>query len=215
MPTALRARSRAQLVVSGVSVTLGTQRVLFDTDLTVTPTSRVAIVGENGRGKTTLLHVLAGTLVPDEGTVSLVGTLGLAEQEMSTADRRTVGEVVADAVADSLAALAELDTAGLALGENTDGAEERYARALERAEALDAWDAERRIDIALDALGAETDRSADSPNCRSDSATGSAWPACWAPRTTSSCSTNPPTTWTARVWTSSPNACVGAREEWW
>lgn len=159
MPTALRARSRAQLVVSGVSVTLGTQRVLFDTDLTVTPTSRVAIVGENGRGKTTLLHVLAGTLVPDEGTVSLVGTLGLAEQEMSTADRRTVGEVVADAVADSLAALAELDTAGLALGENTDGAEERYARALERAEALDAWDAERRIDIALDALGAESDRS--------------------------------------------------------
>ena len=159
MPTALPARSRAQLVVSGVSVTLGAHRVLFDTDLTVSPTSRIAIVGENGRGKTTLLHVLAGTLVPDEGTVSLVGTLGLAEQEMSTADRRTVGEVIADAVADSLVALTELDTAGLALGENAAGAEERYARALERAEALDAWDAERRIDIALDALGAETDRS--------------------------------------------------------
>ncbi|MFD7365047.1 ATP-binding cassette domain-containing protein [Nocardiopsis alba] len=159
MPTALPARSRAQLVLSGVSVTRGSRRVLFDTDLTVTPTSRIAIVGENGRGKSTLLHVMAGTLVPDEGTVTLVGTLGLAEQEMSTEDERTVGRVVADAVADSLAALAELDAAGLALGAGEPGADERYTRALERAEALEAWDAERRIQVALEALGAEPDHS--------------------------------------------------------
>ncbi|MBR8745133.1 ABC-F family ATP-binding cassette domain-containing protein [Nocardiopsis sp. MG754419] len=157
MPTALPARSRAQLALSGISVVRGAHHVLVDTDLTVTPTSRIAIVGENGRGKTTLLHVLAGTLTPDAGTVALVGTRGLAEQEMSTADARTVGEVLADAVADSLATLTELDTAGLALGEGTDGAEERYARALQRAEALDAWDAARRLHIALDALGAESD----------------------------------------------------------
>src|SRR5699024_10106224 len=74
-------------------------------DLTVTPTSRIAVVGENGRGKSTLLHILSGALPPDEGQVSRIGTLGIAEQEMSTTDRRTVGQVVADAIADSLTAL--------------------------------------------------------------------------------------------------------------
>lgn len=153
------ARSRAQLVLSQASVTLGATPVLSNVDLTVTPNSRIAIVGENGRGKTTLLHLLAGKLVPDEGSISQVGTLGLAEQEMSTADERTVGQVVADAIADSIAALTELDAASGALASSDEGAEERYAAALEWAETLSAWDAERRARVALDALGAETDWS--------------------------------------------------------
>src|SRR5699024_4647803 len=153
-PPALHARSRAQILVSDVSVSLGAARVLTGVDLTVTPTSRIAIVGENGRGKSTLLHILSGALPPDEGQVSRIGTLGIAEQEMSTTDRRTVGQVVADAIADSLTALDELVAAGLALAEGEDGAGARFALALEQAEALDAWDARRRVDIALEALDA-------------------------------------------------------------
>ena len=55
------ARHRAQLTASDVSVMRGVTPVLNHVDLVVTPASRVAIVGENGRGKTTLLHALAGT----------------------------------------------------------------------------------------------------------------------------------------------------------
>ncbi|MEV4749322.1 ABC-F family ATP-binding cassette domain-containing protein [Streptosporangium sp. NPDC049248] len=156
-PTVVPARSRAQIVLSEASIALGATPVLHRVDLTVTHTSRIAIVGENGRGKSTLLYLLAGRLTPDEGSVSRVGTLGLAEQEMSTADERTVGEVVADAVADSLAALGELDAASIALANGDEIADERYAAALERAEALGAWDAERRVRVALDALAAESD----------------------------------------------------------
>ena len=158
-PPVLHARSRAQILVSEASVSLGATRVLTGVDLTVTPTSRIAIVGENGRGKSTLLHVLSGALTPDEGEVTRIGTLGIAEQEMATTDQRTVGEVVADAIADSLAALDELDAAGLALAAGEAGADDRFAAALEQAEALDAWDARRRVDIALEALHAETDWS--------------------------------------------------------
>ncbi|MFC0531948.1 ABC-F family ATP-binding cassette domain-containing protein [Phytohabitans kaempferiae] len=158
-PTVLPARARAQIVLSGASVALGAVPVLTAVDLTVTPASRIAIVGENGRGKSTLLHLLAGRLAPDEGSVSRIGTLGLAEQEMSTADERTVGEAVADAVADSLAALSALDAASIALADGDETADERYAAALERAEILDAWDAERRVRVALDALEAESDWS--------------------------------------------------------
>lgn len=151
------ARHRAQLIASDVSLMRGTTPVLHHVDLTLTSSSRVAIVGENGRGKSTLLHVLAGTLAPDSGTVQRIGTIGVAEQEMTAADSRTVGQAVAEAIAEPLAALAALDAAALALADSTDRAAEEYAAALEHAEALDAWDAERRVQIALEALDAETD----------------------------------------------------------
>lgn len=153
----LPARLRAQLIASDISVVRGATPVLQHVDLTLTPSSRVAIVGENGRGKSTLLHVLAGALAPDSGTVQLIGTIGLAEQEMAAADGRTVGQVVSDAIAEPLAALAALEAASYAFAQNTDDAADRYATALEHVEVLDAWHAERRIQIALEALDAETD----------------------------------------------------------
>lgn len=113
-------------------------------------------MGENGRGKSTLLHVLAGTLPPDSGTVHRIGTLGLAEQETTAADNRTVGHAVAEAIVEPLGALAALDTAGRALADSSDGAAHEYTAALELAEALDAWDAARRVQLAIEALGAET-----------------------------------------------------------
>ncbi|RUR01199.1 ABC-F family ATP-binding cassette domain-containing protein [Labedella endophytica] len=155
--TPLPARRRAQLIASDVSVMRGATPVLNHVDLTVTPTSRVAIVGENGRGKSTLLHVLDGSLIPDAGSVQRTGTLGVAEQEMAANDGRTVGQAVAEAIAEPLAALASLDEAAQGLSAGTGDAAERYAAALERAESLDAWDAERRVQIALEALDAETD----------------------------------------------------------
>ena len=151
------ARHRAQLITSDVSLMRGATPVLHHVDLTLTSSSRVAIVGENGRGKSTLLQVLAGVLVPDSGTVQRIGTIAVAEQEMTAADSRTVGQAVAEAIAEPLAALAALDAAALALADNKDRTEEQYAAALEHAEALDAWDAERRVQIALEALDAETD----------------------------------------------------------
>lgn len=153
----LPARGRAQLIASDVSVMRGATPVLNHVDLTLTPVSRVAIVGENGRGKSTLLHVLAGTLAPDSGTVQRIGTIGVAEQEMDASDQRTVGEAVADAIAEPLAALARLDVASHALADGTDATAAEYAAALEHAETVDAWDAERRVQVALEALGAETD----------------------------------------------------------
>ena len=151
------ARDRAQLIASDVSVTRGPTLVLNQVDLVVTPTSRIAVLGENGRGKSTLLHVLDGTLPPDSGTVQRIGTLGVAEQEMPANNGRTVGQAVADAIAEPLRALAELDAAMLALSSGSAVGAQRYETALQRAEALDAWDAERRVQIALAALDAETD----------------------------------------------------------
>ena len=157
--TIFSAHSRAHLSLRGIDVTFGATRVLHQVDLTVTPSSRIAIVGENGRGKTTLLHVLAGRLLPDTGTVTRHGSIGAAEQDMPIDDDLTVEETIAETIAPAVAALAELEAAAEALAGEEPDASERFAVALERAEALDAWDAERRVQRALEALDAETDRT--------------------------------------------------------
>jgi len=157
-PVTLPAGDRAQITASSAGIARGGRRVLHAVDLRISPRSRLAIVGENGRGKTTLLHLLAGTLALDEGAVRRVGSIGVAEQELDAAPGATVGDLVADAVAPSHAALRALDDATDALSANIAGADDAYADALDAAVRLDAWDADRRVDVALEALDACADR---------------------------------------------------------
>ncbi|MGW0178310.1 ABC-F family ATP-binding cassette domain-containing protein [Nocardia sp. NPDC003345] len=154
----LPAGAHAHIRAVSVSVMLGSRPVLTDVSVTVSHRSRLAVVGENGRGKTTLLHVLAGLTRPDSGTVGRVGTIGVAEQAMPFRADETVGGVVAETIEPALRALRELDSATAALAKGSPGADDRYAAALDAATGLDAWDAERRVDIALAALHACTDR---------------------------------------------------------
>jgi macrolide transport system ATP-binding/permease protein len=156
--TDVRARSRAQLVATAVHLERGGRPVLTDVGVTVSPGTRLGIVGENGRGKSTLLDVLAGELAPDSGTVGRVGSIGVAEQELTVGTDRTVGELIDVELADAREALRDLDAAALALADGLSGAEARYAQVLDVATALDAWGADRRVDLALDALGAVNDR---------------------------------------------------------
>ncbi|MEU4822861.1 ABC-F family ATP-binding cassette domain-containing protein [Actinomadura sp. NPDC023710] len=158
MPLPVPAGDSAHIRAQDVAVTRGSRRVLHDVSVTVSARSRIAIVGENGRGKTTLLHVLAGLIQPDEGTVHRAGTIGLARQELAAHGGETVGTLTSAALAAPLAALAALDEATAAVTAGDPTADDRYAAALEAATRLDAWDAERRVDVALDALGACTDR---------------------------------------------------------
>ncbi|WP_412516750.1 ATP-binding cassette domain-containing protein [Actinomadura madurae] len=155
----LPARARAQLTAEGIRVARGGRTVLDGLTMTVSPRSRWGVVGENGRGKTTLLHVLSGALAPDEGEVRRVGTFGIAEQNMPAGESATVGDAVDRELADARAALRALDAATGALTDGRPGADEDYAAALDAAEALGAWDADRRVDLALRNLGAVTDRA--------------------------------------------------------
>lgn len=152
------ARERAQLTCSNIRVEFGDRAVLAGVDMTVSPRSRWAIVGENGRGKSTLLHVLAGTLTPDEGSVHRTGTLALATQELPDHDDRTIGDVIDEQLAAIRMAMHRLDQATVALAEERPGADEDYSAALELVQLLDAWDADRRVDVALEGLGAHTER---------------------------------------------------------
>ncbi|MEU0312599.1 ABC-F family ATP-binding cassette domain-containing protein [Nocardioides sp. NPDC006273] len=149
----------AHLRAEDISVTLGGRPVLRGVSLSVSAAnrSRLAIVGENGRGKTTLLHVLAGLIEPDSGRVQRHGSLGIAQQALDVRPGDTVGTLTSAVLAESHDALLALDEAAAELSGDPTDADGTYPAALERATALDAWDADRRVQIALEALGACTD----------------------------------------------------------
>ncbi|MUN64840.1 ATP-binding cassette domain-containing protein [Kocuria sediminis] len=155
----LPAGEQAQLVATGVRLRRGPRVVLDGLDLTVIPTTRLGVVGENGRGKTSLLGVLSGALAPDAGTVRRTGTLAVVDQELPVPVEATVGDLLDLELAAEHAAVAAVQDAARALAAGAPGADEAYARALADAQTLDAWDADRRVDLALQALGAVTDRS--------------------------------------------------------
>ena len=64
-------RARGALEARSISKSFGDIVVLEHVSLTVTPGSRIGLVGPNGIGKSTLLRVLAGLELPDSGTLSL------------------------------------------------------------------------------------------------------------------------------------------------
>jgi ATPase subunit of ABC transporter with duplicated ATPase domains len=64
------ARSRGTLAARNVSKSYGETVVLDGLSLSVTPSSRIGVVGPNGIGKSTLLRVLAGVEEPDAGSVA-------------------------------------------------------------------------------------------------------------------------------------------------
>lgn len=59
----------------------GRHRVLSELSFQARAGERIAIVGENGGGKSTLLRILAGLELPDSGRVTRVGAFGYSPQD--------------------------------------------------------------------------------------------------------------------------------------
>jgi ATP-binding cassette subfamily F protein 3 len=81
-----------------VSIAYGHLPLLDAISLQVEPKERVALIGRNGTGKSTLLQIVAGDVQPDAGTVWREPGLKIArlEQDVPLSSNRTVFDVVAD-----------------------------------------------------------------------------------------------------------------------
>ncbi|MFE5308419.1 ATP-binding cassette domain-containing protein [Isoptericola sp. NPDC056578] len=145
-----------QLTATDLAFAYPGRPVLDGVSLRVSDGTRLGVVGENGSGKSTLLHLLAGGLKPARGELRRKGSVALVEQELATSAGETVGDLVRRTLADLRALAAEIEKEAAGFDHET-GDLRRLSGLLARAEHLAAWDADRRVDVALTRLGAVRD----------------------------------------------------------
>ena len=138
--------------------------LLDDATLQVEPGERVAIIGRNGTGKSTLLQILSGELQPDSGTVWRQPGTRVARlvQDVPLSAHAPVFDVVAEGLGD----LAELIRAyhHATVEIEHDHSPEALARLGElqhELEERDGWSLEQRVELVLTRLDLPADAIVD------------------------------------------------------
>lgn len=80
--------------INNLSVEFSARPLFTDISFVINPTDRIALVGKNGAGKSTMLKILAGLQGATSGSVSKPGdvTVGYLPQQMKLADETTIIE---------------------------------------------------------------------------------------------------------------------------
>lgn len=137
-----------KLQASSIYKSFGAQDVLSNANLTVKNNEKIALVGRNGCGKTTLLKIICKQEEPDQGTVAIAsGTkIGYLSQITFSDEERTVYEELLS-VFDELTALqARLENQALLLETDHSQAQlDKYDALQNRFEALGGYDYEYEL----------------------------------------------------------------------
>ena len=143
----------------GVSRYYDTKPVLKDINLSYFYGAKIGVLGLNGAGKSSLLRILAGIDKEFNGkTVMAPGlTVGMLEQEPPLDDDMTVREVVEQGAQETVDLLNEYNRINERFAEPMPDDEmnrlmERQGEVQEKLDALDAWDLDSRLEMAMDAL---------------------------------------------------------------
>ena len=142
------------MVVRDLTASFAGRPVLSGLTFTAPPGRRVALVGENGTGKSTLLRAIADRLPPSAqlgGHVSRSTDMIWLDQEPPFPDSSTIADALATTLAPLRNAVAELERLSHRLDEPESVL--RYAELLDWATAHDAWDADRRALLIAEEFG--------------------------------------------------------------
>ena len=132
--------------------------VLDNVSLSFFPGAKIGVLGANGAGKSTLLRIMAGLDREFSGDAILApgATVGLLPQEPDLDPSKDVRGNVEEGVADSMALLRRFEEIGARLGEVEPDEMEallaEYQEVQDEIERRNAWDIERTLDVAMDAL---------------------------------------------------------------
>ena len=120
--------------VDGLTVEFGGFTLFDSVSFVVNKKDRIALVGKNGAGKTTMLRIFAGQQAPTSGVVTIPKdiTVGYLPQHMKLTDGRTVREEAALAFQHIHEMEKEVERLSLELTERTDYDSESYHQLIEK-----------------------------------------------------------------------------------
>ena len=133
------------------------REVLRGITLSFFPGAKIGVIGGNGSGKSSLLRIMAGEDDGFTGEARLTPgfTVGHLPQEPQLDPTKDVAGNVADGVAEAAGLLARFDEVCAHMGDpdaDMDALLAEQSTLQDRIEALGAWDLQRTLDIAMDAL---------------------------------------------------------------
>jgi len=131
--------------------------VIKDISLSYFYGAKIGVLGLNGSGKSSLLRIMAGVdkEFNGEAVLSPGYTVGYLEQEPLVDCDKTVRAVVEEGVQETVDLLKEFEEINAAFADPDADMEalcDRQAKVQEKLDALDAWDLDSRLEMAMDAL---------------------------------------------------------------
>jgi len=133
--------------------------VLKDISLSYFYGAKIGVLGLNGSGKSSLLRILAGVDKEFDGEIMLSKgyTIGFLEQEPLLDNTRTVRQIVEEGVQETVDLMNEFNAINEQFAQPMSDAEmdklvQRQSKVQEKLDALDAWDLDSRLAMAMDAL---------------------------------------------------------------
>ena len=120
--------------VEALKVEFGVKPLFADASFVINDRDRIALVGKNGAGKSTMLKILCGQQKPTSGTVSIPNDcrIGYLPQVMILQDDTTVREEAQKAFADITKMKEHLDQMNRQLTERTDYESDSYLALIEK-----------------------------------------------------------------------------------
>lgn len=120
--------------IEGLSIAFGGNTLFDNITYVINKKDRIALVGKNGAGKSTMLKIIAGLQAPTSGNVNMPKdlTVGYLPQQMNLSDTRTVMEEAEQAFSHIFELQSRIERMNTELSERTDYESEYYQELIER-----------------------------------------------------------------------------------
>jgi ABC transport system ATP-binding/permease protein len=145
----------ALITLDNVSIAYGYLPLLDKIVLQVEPGERICVIGRNGTGKSTLLRIINGELIPDSGSIYKQSGLrtALLVQDATLPADRPVFDVVAEGLGDLSDLVTAYHHAAVEVAEQgTPIHLEKLGRLQHELEEKDGWRLEQRVEMVLSRL---------------------------------------------------------------